>query len=93
MALEYEFCGAIYRVTDGFKATLPGTIRDTNHCRPPPVPEGTVREAVLHSHLQGESFSTPDREIGRQLSSLVLYLCTPTGLVKRMTPEGMMIVR
>ena len=92
-ALQYEFCGTIYRSAEGIKATLPGTNGDATHCRPPPAPGGTTSEGFLHSDLQGGDFSGPDREIGRALSPLAIYLCTPGGLVKKMTPEGMVIVK
>ena len=47
-------------------------------------------EGWYHSHRRSEEFSWLDRSHGFEI---VRYLCTPLGLVKKLTPEGTVIVK
>jgi len=90
MATEYEYCGVIYRDVEGIKAGLPMTDEKATRCERPLEPPGTTPEAGYHNHLQTSEFSSYDR---RLITPLALYLCTPSGLVKKRTPEGTVIVK
>jgi hypothetical protein len=89
-ATRVEYCGAIYRDSEGIKAGLPETNNKPTGCFRPLDPPGTIAEAGYHNHRQSEDFSREDR---RNTTLLGMYLCTPLGLVKRRTPEGTVIVK
>jgi len=89
-ATRIEYCGVIFRDAEGIKAGLPETNDLPGRCYRPLEPEGTTAEAGYHNHKQTDDFSAEDKSIVTELS---LYLCTPEGLVKRLTPEGTVIVK
>jgi hypothetical protein len=89
-APRIEYCGVIYRDAEGIKAGLPETVGNAGNCILPLEPPGTEAEASYHNHKQSEEFSEPDRQNPTILS---VYLCTPSGLVKRRTREGLVIVK
>jgi len=89
-ATRIEFCGVIYRDAEGIKAGLPVTNDEAGRCTGPFEPEGTEAEASYHNHKETEEFSFHDRTNPTLLS---MYLCTPSGLVKRRTPDGTVIVK
>jgi len=88
---RFEYCGFIVHTTEGYRATVPMTIREPTRC-PRPVsgaPEETVA-GWYHSHLVTNEFSTTDKSHGFAVAS---YLCAPNRLVKKLTPEGTVIVK
>jgi hypothetical protein len=89
-ATRVEYCGAIYRDSEGIRAGLPETNNKATGCFRPLDPPGTIAEAGYHNHRQSEDFSFDDR---KNTTVLGMYLCTPIGLVKRRTPEGTVIVK
>ena len=89
-ASRVEYCGVIYRDAEGIKAGLPETNDLSGHCFIPIEPEGATAEAGYHNHKQTEDFSARDKKSD---TTLALYLCTPEGVVKRLTPEGTVIVK
>jgi len=89
-AKRIEYCGVIYRDTQGIKAGLPETNWEEGHCLCPFEPPGTEAEACYHNHKQSEDFSFADRT---NPTLLLVYLCTPEGFVKLRTPEGTVIVK
>jgi len=88
-AMDREFCGAIWRDAEGIKAGLPepGT---ATHCKRPLDPPGTTPEGGYHGHLRTSDFSRWDRLYATELAR---YLCTPGGVVLKMTAEGTVIVK
>ena len=96
-AVRWEFCGVIYRDSDGIKAGLPETDRQATNCRRPLKPPGTEEMAGYHNHRQSSDFSPEDRKYGEAQPGyaipLARYLCVPNGLVLRMTHEGTVIVK
>jgi len=89
-AAELEYCGAIYRDAEGIKCGLPETSGSATRCRRPLDPPGTTPEGGYHDHRQTSTFSPDDR---RQATELARYLCTPGGVVLKMTAEGEVIVK
>lgn len=89
-ATRVEYCGAIYRDSEGIKAGLPETNNKATGCYRPLDPPGAIPEAGYHNHRQSEDLSPEDR---KNSTLLGMYLCTPIGLVKRRTPEGTVIVK
>lgn len=96
-AVEIEFCGVIYRDSEGIKAGLPVTYGRPTNCRRPVEPPGTEAKAGYHNHRVSSIFSIPDREYGAAdpayATPLARYLCAPNQQVLRMTPEGMVTVK
>jgi hypothetical protein len=90
LALHKEYCGVIYRDAEGIKAGLPETNDRAGYCYRPIEPTGTEAEAGYHNHKDTPEFSYDDRNNPTPLS---MYLCTPSGIVKRRTAEGTVIVR
>jgi len=95
--VKWEFCGVIYRDSEGIKAGLPETNRLATYCRRPLEPPGSEEMAGYHNHRQSSDFSPEDRTYGATEPGyaipLARYLCVPNGLVLRMTPEGTVIVK
>lgn len=89
-ATRYEYCGVIYRDAEGIKAGLPETSDMQGYCKGPSEPPGTDPQAGYHNHHDRGDFSRDDR---KRVTGLTRYLCTPSGLVMRMTPKGLVIVK
>jgi len=90
-ALQFEYCGYIFRLEAGFTASVPETVREATQCpRPMPGPPGATVAGWYHSHRITSDFSGPDKSHGLAIAT---YLCAPTGLVKKLTPEGTVIVK
>lgn len=88
-AQEFEYCGFILLEAGGYKATVPMTIHEPTRCpRPTPGPPGET--GWYHSHRAGTEFSGPDKSHGFAIAT---YLCAPNRMVKKLTPEGTVIVR
>jgi len=90
-AREFEYCGFILLAPDGYKATVPMTRREQSRCpRPSQGPPGETVAGWYHSHRVLNEFSPTDRSHGL---AIALYLCAPNELVKKLTPEGTVIVK
>ena len=90
-AQRFEYCGFVVVAAGGYRATVPMTIREPTRC--PRPASGTPGETVAgwyHGHLVTNDFSVTDKSHGVAIAS---YLCAPNGLVKKLTPEGTVIVK
>lgn len=96
-ATAIEYCGVIYRDSEGIKAGLPETDRNPTDCLRPLEPPGTEAMAGYHNHRQSSDFSSKDRKYGATEPGyaipLARYLCALNRLVVRMTREGSVIVK
>lgn len=88
-ATRREFCGVIYRDSDGIKAGLP-EIADETYCIGPLPPPGTTPEAGYHNHTRRSDFSWYDRKYATALGR---YLCAPNGLVMKLVGERTVVVK
>lgn len=90
-ALQFEYCGFVFRVEGGFTVSVPVTIREATKCpRPVLGPPGATVAGWYHSHRITGEFSGPDKSHGFAIAT---YLCAPSGLVKKLTAEGTVIVK
>lgn len=99
IAVKAEFSGAVYQLGSFFSFTPPKKGEATASDPNVPVPAGTTKVAIYHTHGAGyqnssaaESFSIEDREISKQQSKrsgqLVFnYLGTPSGKVLKFIPK------
>src|SRR4051812_39620009 len=60
-ATRIEYCGVIYRDTEGIKAGFPETNWEAGRCSCPFEPPETTAKACYHNHKQSEEFSYADR--------------------------------
>ena len=89
-AERFEYRGFIIRDAEGIKATVPVTEGRASRCLRPPDPPGVVVNGFYHSHRMNNDFSNQDRTYGFEIAR---YLCAPNKLVKKLTPEGTVIVK
>lgn len=88
-AQDFEYCGFILRVSEGFRATVPMTTREPSRC-PRPVPGPPGEAGWYHSHRDTNEFSWVDKSYGFVIAT---YLCAPDRLVRKLTPEGTVILK
>jgi proteasome lid subunit RPN8/RPN11 len=95
-AKDMEYCGALYRDEDGIRVGLPMT-RGRGTCGSPDgepsAPEGTKLLGKYHSHRFMPEPSPPDVELAKEFPSLGHFLCAPSGIVRRFSAEGTVIVK
>jgi hypothetical protein len=88
-AQQFEYCGHILRDPGGFRVTVPMTMREPARC-PRPLPGPETATGWYHSHRRSVEFSGPDQSHGFTIAN---YLCAPDRSVRKLTPEGTVIVR
>jgi len=62
----------------------------SSQCNRPADPPGVIVKGWYHSHRLSEEFSSIDKQHGLEVA---LYPVRPSGLVKKLTPEGTVIVK
>lgn len=97
-AHKWEYCGALYRDGKAIRVTLPMTEYRNGQCGsprgPPDEPPGTVLLGKYHNHKFETEPSFYDLKIAKEHPSLGLFLCSPSGMVRRIdAKEGTVIVK
>lgn len=99
IAIAKEFSGAVFQSGQWFAFTAPTEGEPTSASPFVPIPPGTQRSAIYHTHGAGfqnstaaESFSLEDREICKKASKdsgrlLFNYLGTPSGKIRKFIPD------
>jgi hypothetical protein len=95
-ARKWEYCGALYRDADGIRVGAPITWqggRCGSPSGPPFAPEGTRLLGKYHSHRFEPQPSAPDLWNASQYPELGHFLCSPSGIVRRFSAEGTVMVK
>jgi uncharacterized protein DUF4329 len=99
IAIAKEFSGTVFRSGSWFAFTSPIGGEPTSSTPFVPIPAGTERTAIYHTHGAGisnstaaESFSLEDREICKKASKdsgrlIFNYLGTPSGKIRKFIPN------
>jgi proteasome lid subunit RPN8/RPN11 len=93
---DWEYCGALYQDGDAIRVGLPMT-EEGGSCGspsgPPHAPSGTKLLGKYHSHRFTSEPSDLDMRNARKYPSLGHFLCSPSGIVRRFSAKGTVILK
>jgi hypothetical protein len=95
MAREWEYCGALYQEAEAIHVGLPMTLgggRCGSPAGPPYAPQGTRLLGKYHSHRFEPEPSHPDLDNAKMYPALGHFLCAPSGIVRRFSAKGTVII-